>query len=80
MLLGSVDYLASCMTLLKWKPTFKPSNILIKKFSIFKSVLGHNLWNRLSLENDMDTIKNLVNSCLLKKDPYNTLIKLQTIH
>lgn len=80
MLLGSVDYLASCMILLKWKPKFGLSNILIKKLNIFKSVLDHNLWNKLCLEDNIDTIKNLVNSCLLKKDPYNTLVRLQAVH
>lgn len=80
MILGSVDYLTSCMTLLKWKPKFQLSTILTKKLNIFKSVLGHNIWDKLCNIDDINTTKCLVNSYLLKKDVYNTIIKLHAIH
>lgn len=80
MILGSIDYLISCMTLLKWKPKFQLSTILSKKLNIFKSVLGHIIWDKLSNIDDMNTIKCLVNSYLLKRDVYNTIMKLQAIH
>lgn len=80
MMLGSVDYLNSCMTLLNWKPTFELSSILSKKFFIFKSVLGQSLWNKLSAIEDINTIKCIVNSYLVKKDIYNTIMQLYALH
>lgn len=79
MVLGSVDYLSSCLSLMKWKPTFEPSENLLKKIDIFKSILGHNLWNKLCLMDDINTIKCLVNSCLLKKDVHTTIVRLHAL-
>lgn len=79
MVLGSVDYLPSCMSLMKWKPKFEPSAILSKKIDMFKSIIGHNLWNKLCLMDDTDSIKCLVNSCLLKKDVYTTIARLHAL-
>lgn len=80
MVLGSVDYLNSCMTLLKWKPTFELSSMLSKKLYIFKSVLGQSLWDKLSAIEDTNTIKCIVNSYLIKKDIYNTIMRLYALH
>lgn len=77
MLLGCVDYCTSCVVLMKWKPKFKPSTILTRKCEIFKSILGHTLWNRLCVIDDINTIKCLINMCTLKDELYNTLEKLQ---
>lgn len=79
MLLGSVDYLNSCMPLLKWKPTFELSTILSKKMYLFKSVLGNLVWDKLSTIEDTTTIKCIVNSCLVKKDIYNTILRLHAL-
>lgn len=79
MVLGSVDYLSSCLCLMKWKPKFEPSAGLLKKIDMFKSIIGHNLWNKLSLMDDTDTIKCSVNSCLLKKDVYTTIVRLHAL-
>jgi len=80
MILGSVDYLTSCVTLLKWRPKFQLSTILSKKLNIFKSVFGNILWDKLCDIDDINTVKCLVNSNLLKKDVYNKIIKLHAIH
>lgn len=77
MLLGSVDYCTSCVVLMKWKPKFEPSTILTKKCDIFKSILGHTLWNRLCVIDDINTIKCLISMSTLKEDLYNTIELLQ---
>lgn len=79
MVLGSVDYLSSCLFLMKWKPKFEPSASLFKKIDLFKSIIGHNLWNKLCLMDDINTIKCLVNSYLLKKDVYTTIVRLHAL-
>ncbi|XP_050058427.1 uncharacterized protein MAL13P1.304-like isoform X3 [Aphis gossypii] len=80
LMLGSVDYLTSCLSLLQWKPKFALSAILSKKIFIFKSVLGHNIvWDKLYAIKDIKTLKCLVNSCLLNKDVYDTIVQLHNI-
>lgn len=80
MVLGSADYVTSCVSLMKWKPTFQLSTILSKKINMFKSIIGHPLWDKLCVIDDTDLIKCLVNSCILKKDVYNTIIRLHSLH
>jgi len=81
LMLGSVDYLTSCLSLLQWKPKFELSAILSKKIVIFKSVLGHNIvWDKLYAIKDIKTLKCLVNSCLLNKDVYDTIVQLHNLH
>lgn len=79
MVLGSVDYVTSCVSLMKWNPKFEPSTILCKKINMFKSIIGHHLWNKLCVIDNTDIIKCLVNSCLLKKDVYNTILQMYFI-
>lgn len=64
---------------MKWKPTFEPSTILHKKMYMFKSIVGHNLWNKLCLMDDTKTIQCLVNSCLLKKDVYSIILRISAL-
>ncbi|XP_025198722.1 protein PFF0380w-like [Melanaphis sacchari] len=81
LVLGSVDYLTSCLSLMQWKPKFELSAILSKKISLFKSILGHNIvWDKLCAIDDIKTLKCLVNSCLLNKDVYDTIIQLHNLH
>lgn len=80
LMLGSVDYLTSCLSLLQWKPKFELSAILSKKIVLFKSVLGHNIvWDKLCAIKDIKTLKCLVNSCLLNKDVYDTIVQLHNL-
>lgn len=80
MVLGSVDYATSCVPLMKWNPKFPLSTILSKKFNMFKSIIGHPLWDKLCVMNDTNVIKCLVNSCVLKKDVYNTILQIHSQH
>ncbi|VVC30235.1 Hypothetical protein CINCED_3A011875 [Cinara cedri] len=77
MLLGCVDYCTCCAILMKWEPKFEPSPILTRKYDIFKSILGHTLWNRLCVIDDINTIMCLINVCTLGDEFYHTLEKLQ---
>ncbi|XP_025412008.1 uncharacterized protein LOC112684613 [Sipha flava] len=77
--LGSVDYVTSCVSLMKWNPKFPLSTILCKKMNMFKSIIGHNLWDKLCIIDNTDIIKCLVNSCILKKDVYNTILRIYSI-
>lgn len=81
MVLGSVDYLTSCICLIQWKPKFELSAILSKKIVLFKSIIGGNIvWDKLCAIDDIDTLKCLVNSCLLNKDVYDKIIQLHNLH
>lgn len=80
MVLGSVDYSTSCITLLNWKPKYQPSSAFLTKLSLFKSVIGTDLWNKLCVQSDTDTIRCMINSCLLlEKNVYNPIIKLHAL-
>ncbi|XP_060870265.1 protein PFF0380w-like isoform X3 [Metopolophium dirhodum] len=80
LVLGSVDYLTSCMCLMQWKPKFELSAILSKKIVMFKSIIGNNIvWDKLCAIDDINTLKCLVNSCLLNKDVYGTIIQLHNL-
>jgi len=80
LVLGSADYLTSCMSLIQWKPKFELSAILSKKIVIFKSIIGDSiLWDKLCAIDDIDRLKCVVNSCLLNKDVYNTIIQLHNL-
>lgn len=79
MLLGSVDFATSCATIIKWKPIFKQSTISLQKLNLFKSIMDCALWDKLCLLEDTTTIKCLINSCLLKKNVYNTILRIQAI-
>jgi len=80
LVLGSVDYLTSCIRLMQWKPKFELSEILSKKIDMFKSIMGDNIvWDKLCAIDDINTLKCLVNSRLLNKDVYDTIIQLHNL-
>lgn len=79
MVLGSVDYISSAVTLMKWKPSFKMSPVLYKKINLFKSIVSSTLWNELCTFDDNNTIKCLLNSSLLKKDVFNVITQLHAL-
>lgn len=79
MVLGSADYITSCVALIKWKPSFQPSIILSKKFNMFKSILGNSTWEKLCTLDDIHTIKCMINSSLLKKNEYKTFEQLYAL-
>jgi len=68
------------MSLMQWKPKFELSAILSKKIVMFKSIIGDNIvWDKLCAIDDIDRLKCLVNSCLLNKDVYHTIIQLHNL-
>ncbi|XP_022179926.1 protein PFF0380w-like isoform X4 [Myzus persicae] len=80
LVLGSADYLTSCMSLMQWKPKNELSAILSKKIVIFKSIVGDNIvWDKLCAIDDINTLKCLINSCLLNKNVYDTIIQLYNL-
>lgn len=79
MIFGSVDYLASCMALIKWKPNFKPSAIVSKKFEMFKSVIDRDVWDKLYAIEDTNVLTCLVNSSLLKSHEFSTIEQLHAL-
>uniref|UniRef100_A0A2S2NDR8 Uncharacterized protein n=1 Tax=Schizaphis graminum TaxID=13262 RepID=A0A2S2NDR8_SCHGA len=78
LMFGSVDYLTSCLSLMQWKPKFELSAILSEKIVIFKSILGH-VWDNLCAIDDINLLKCMVNSCLLNKDVYHTIVQLHNL-
>ncbi|XP_060848746.1 MATH and LRR domain-containing protein PFE0570w-like [Rhopalosiphum padi] len=78
LMFGSVDYLTSCLSLMQWKPKFELSAILSEKIVIFKSILGH-VWDNLCAIDDIKTLKCMINSCLLNKDVYHTIVQLHNL-
>lgn len=80
MVLGSVDYITSSVALMKWKPIYELSAISTKKFNAYKSIVGLDFWNKVSAVDDENSMKCLLNSCLIKKDIFDTLKQLNAIH
>jgi len=79
MVLGSVEYISSCVTLMKWKPKFKPSTILSQKLYMFKSILGHVVWDKLSVMDDPTIVRNLINSYMFGKNEFNTIERIHAL-
>lgn len=79
MVLGSVEYLTSCVALLKWKPKFEQSTTLSQKFSMFKSILGHAVWDKLSVMDDSTKVESFINIHILGKNEFNTLERIYAL-
>ncbi|XP_050438064.1 putative uncharacterized protein DDB_G0282133 isoform X3 [Adelges cooleyi] len=80
MVLGSVDYATSTVALMKWKPKYKLSALLLKKITIFKSVLGSELWDKLCDMDDYNMVNCIINSSLLKsKNVYRVITQVHAI-
>ncbi|XP_050522871.1 uncharacterized protein MAL13P1.304-like isoform X3 [Daktulosphaira vitifoliae] len=80
MVLGSVDYASSTIAIMKYHPKYKPSSGLLKKYIVYKSILGPDLWDKLTKMDDVNMIKCIINSAVLKiKNFSDIMLKLHTL-